>query len=166
MVVHDLYVKSGPVPPDKTQPVLIIDSNAVLSSAIAVQRFQAISRRDLQVIERHGGVQNSKLLEGSSVQISGYATTRPRPPQLLCPGVPETRYHRFLYYCNAILLSSVSVRRQRWVPVLTVCRNRCSQLPNPHCVSSLMDPGHTVTTARGGFASLIHHPILSYRVGV
>jgi hypothetical protein len=56
MVVYDLYVKRVSVPPDETHSVLIVDSNAVLSCAFAVQRFQPISGWHLQVIQRHGGI--------------------------------------------------------------------------------------------------------------
>jgi hypothetical protein len=44
VVIDDLDIVSIPIPPNKTNAPLIIDSNAVLSLSISAQRLQAIAR--------------------------------------------------------------------------------------------------------------------------
>jgi hypothetical protein len=45
-------------PATQTYTVLIVHSDAVLTSTVPPKCFQLISRRYLQVIERDGGIQN------------------------------------------------------------------------------------------------------------
>lgn len=45
VIVHDLYVESVPVPPDKTHTVLIVNPYAVLSGALPAQRLQSVAGR-------------------------------------------------------------------------------------------------------------------------
>jgi len=91
VVIHDLDVKSIPIPPHETHTVLIADSNAVLPRAVSAQRLQMISRWHPQVIELDGRIQDGEFLESSSVQISGQVTGLARPPEPFRLRVPETR---------------------------------------------------------------------------
>lgn len=45
MVIHDLDIKSVAIPPYETDTVLIVDSNAVLPRAIAVESLKVIPWR-------------------------------------------------------------------------------------------------------------------------
>src|SRR5258708_12116046 len=49
MVIDNLHVVSISVPPHKTYPKLIVDSDAVLSDALPAKRLQVIPRRHLHV---------------------------------------------------------------------------------------------------------------------
>lgn len=64
-MVDDLDLESMSIPPHETHAILLVNSNTVLSSAVAAKRFHLISRRHFQVIERDRGVQNREFLEGS-----------------------------------------------------------------------------------------------------
>jgi len=57
MVVDDFHVVGVALPPHEADAILIIDPDAVLALALAVQRFQPVSGRHTQIIQRHGGVQ-------------------------------------------------------------------------------------------------------------
>jgi len=48
--------------PEETYPILLIDTDTVLALSLAFQRFQAIARRDAQVIQCFGGVKLIQLL--------------------------------------------------------------------------------------------------------
>lgn len=65
MVVDNFNIVCVPVAPDKTKSPLVVDSNAVLSFSIAVQRLQAIARRCRQVAQFRGAIQLSQLSAGN-----------------------------------------------------------------------------------------------------
>ena len=52
VVIDDLNLKSVSVPPYETHAILIVDSNAVLSSAVSTQSFQLIPWWHFQIVER------------------------------------------------------------------------------------------------------------------
>lgn len=56
MVVHDLNVPRGAFSPLEAYPPSIIDADAVLPVTVAEQRFEAIPRRDSQVLGSLGRV--------------------------------------------------------------------------------------------------------------
>jgi hypothetical protein len=93
MVICDFNFAGFSLPPYEADAVLIIDPDAVLSLALTVQRLQPVSGRHLQIIERHGGMQQEKLPECPHSQIGGNPSTSPRLPKLLRIRIPETRYH-------------------------------------------------------------------------
>jgi len=49
VIVHDFDVVSVTVAPDKTNPVLIIDADAMLTLPVASERFKTISWKNNQV---------------------------------------------------------------------------------------------------------------------
>jgi hypothetical protein len=51
VIIHDLDVLSSRLLPAKAEPELIVDSDAVLAGAIALQGLQSISRRNAQIVE-------------------------------------------------------------------------------------------------------------------
>jgi len=52
VVINDLDVVGVPVKPHKTHAPLIVDANAVLSSAVAAQSLQPVARWHTQEIKR------------------------------------------------------------------------------------------------------------------
>jgi hypothetical protein len=56
VVVHDLNVPRGAFSPLEAYPPSIIDADAVLPVTVAEQRFEAIPRRDSQVLGSLGRV--------------------------------------------------------------------------------------------------------------
>jgi len=51
MVIHNSHVVCVLALPTEAEPVLVVDSNAVLSCPVAFEGFQAVSRRQLQVAQ-------------------------------------------------------------------------------------------------------------------
>jgi hypothetical protein len=96
VVIHDLNVKCISISPHETDAVLI-DANAVLSSAVSAQRLQMIARRHPQVIDLDGRIQDGEFLESPSPQTSRQTATLPRPPKLFRLHVPETGNHFGVY---------------------------------------------------------------------
>jgi len=51
VIVHDLHIVGVPVVPDETDPVLIVDANAVLATPVARERLEPVARKHRQVAE-------------------------------------------------------------------------------------------------------------------
>src|ERR1700690_2240942 len=49
------------VPPDKTNPPPVLDSNAVLPGSIALERFEAVARRNTKLLQSPRRVKIKKL---------------------------------------------------------------------------------------------------------
>jgi len=64
MVVHDFNVVWAILAPFEAQPPLLIDPNAVLSSAIATQSLEAIAWQTSKRVECIGGIQNAEAFFG------------------------------------------------------------------------------------------------------
>jgi len=97
VIIDDLDVKSIPIPPYEADTVLIVDSNAVLSSTVAAEGLQVISRWYPQVLELDSSIQNRESLEGSSMQIRRQAAALAGPPEPFCLCITEAREHACLY---------------------------------------------------------------------
>jgi len=69
MVIHDLYAVSVPVAPRKTNTKLVIDANAVLPFAIALQCLKVITRRSLQVLQHHGVIEHYQFSQRNALNI-------------------------------------------------------------------------------------------------
>src|SRR6185437_4847178 len=52
MIVHDFRVPRLAVAPDKTDPPLLVDADAVLPGPVALEPFQAVAGRIAQVVHR------------------------------------------------------------------------------------------------------------------
>jgi hypothetical protein len=61
VIIRDLYFMDPVFAPDKTDAVLIINSDAVLSLAIPDQRFEAIAWRHPQIIQGSGRMNHIEL---------------------------------------------------------------------------------------------------------
>jgi hypothetical protein len=73
VVVHDLHARCGDIAPLEANPPLIVDTDAVLSMPVTVQRFQTIARRNTQIVELFGGVNNEKLAPRSTLNLIRYS---------------------------------------------------------------------------------------------
>jgi len=58
MVIRDFDFECIVTTPHKADPILIVDSNAVLSLAIAAQLFQSIARRTFQIVQSRGSIEH------------------------------------------------------------------------------------------------------------
>src|SRR5256885_994141 len=61
VIVHDRHIPRRALAPFKAYPPLIVDADAVLSAAVAVQSFKAIARRNPQIVELLGRVDGEEL---------------------------------------------------------------------------------------------------------
>jgi hypothetical protein len=93
MVVDDFHVVGVAISPLEADAILIIDSDAVLTFALAVQSLQPVSGRYTQIIQRHGGMQQEELFQCPHFQIGGNPSTSPRLPKLLRIRIPEACNH-------------------------------------------------------------------------
>jgi len=71
MVVCDFHLIGVSILPDETKAPLIIYSDAVLSGPIALKFFQAICRRDSEVIECLRIVEHTQLAQCRLLDITG-----------------------------------------------------------------------------------------------
>jgi hypothetical protein len=61
MVVHDLNVLSTYSRPAEANPELIVNTDAILPGAIALERFEPIARRHPEILEPSCDLQLPKL---------------------------------------------------------------------------------------------------------
>ena len=73
MIVDDLDFVRGSILPDKAEPPLIVDPDAVLSDPVAFQGLQAIAWRHPEVVEPDRGVQHSQLAARHGQDVRGKA---------------------------------------------------------------------------------------------
>ena len=61
MIVNNLNVGPAIVGPNKADPILLVDPNAVLAGSVALQQFELIIWRATKVGEAYGSIQLIKL---------------------------------------------------------------------------------------------------------
>jgi len=61
VIINDLHVIRIAIPPLKTNPILIVDTDTVLSSSITSGRLQPIAWQRRQVIQADGIIQHLQL---------------------------------------------------------------------------------------------------------
>jgi hypothetical protein len=64
MIVDDLNLLSAAIAPYEANPPLIVDSDRVLASAVALERFEPIARRLTQIIQCADAIQQQQLATG------------------------------------------------------------------------------------------------------
>ncbi len=69
MIIYNFYTVGVPIPPFKADTPLVVDANAMLTFPLPYQFFQAIGRRNAQVLEREGSVQHTQLSQGNLLNI-------------------------------------------------------------------------------------------------
>jgi hypothetical protein len=65
VVIDDFDIKRIPIFEPKTYTPLIVDANAPLPFPVSSQRFQAVSWRDSQILQRLGVIQHLQLALGN-----------------------------------------------------------------------------------------------------
>ena len=68
MVVDNLDVVGVTLSPPKTDPPLLVDSDAVLSQAASAQRLEVVAGRNPKILKRLRAIQHEKLRKGGSDQ--------------------------------------------------------------------------------------------------
>jgi len=97
VVIRNLDILSAVVGPYKTDAILIVDADAVLTGSISVEFFRTVTRRSFKVTESFRRLQVLQLAlcyapEGVRASLSG------RPcvvvvEHVLSPAIPEADYH-------------------------------------------------------------------------
>src|SRR3990172_5602435 len=70
VIVHDLHLLRPGVGPDEAQPPLVVDADAVLPGAIALQRFEPICRRCAQIPQLRGVIEHLELASSHTLDIA------------------------------------------------------------------------------------------------
>jgi hypothetical protein len=110
MIVHDFHVNGVGVNPSEAYPPLVIDTNAVLTEAVAAKRLQTVPRNCRQVWDLHSRVHLIQFPfrhRGNSLEPP--AELAPEYP--LCLPVPERTDHTTGYY-------HLAYNAMRWAPLL------------------------------------------------
>jgi hypothetical protein len=63
VIVNDLDVVGVTASPSETDPPLIVDADAVLALPITSQSFQAVPRRNTQVVQALGRIKHAELAQ-------------------------------------------------------------------------------------------------------
>ena len=92
MVVHDLDLQRIAVLPHETDPILVIDPDAVLPPPITAKGLEVIARKRTQVVESLGGVQLGQLALSDPSNIPE-PTRRMPPEQRRGVSIPEGPDH-------------------------------------------------------------------------
>jgi hypothetical protein len=74
VVIYDLYVPSFASAPYKTNPPLIIDPDAMLSSPVPFQGLQTIAYRNAQIVQMLGRVNRAQFCPGSRLNLMSQAS--------------------------------------------------------------------------------------------
>jgi hypothetical protein len=69
VIVHELDLVGIPISPHKADPPLVVDSNTVLTTPVATQRFQPIRRRYPQIIQAIGGIQHDEFAQCRTMKV-------------------------------------------------------------------------------------------------
>jgi len=70
VVVKDFDLLWPGFHPDKAEPELVDDADAVLAMAVSLERLQAIAWRDLQIVEAFGGIKEGELAKSHASEAS------------------------------------------------------------------------------------------------
>ena len=88
VVVNDFNVFWPGFCPDKAEPELVVDADALLAMAVSPERLQAVAWWDLQIVEAARSFEDGEFAEGNSRE----ACESPHRPALRqSPGVAATK---------------------------------------------------------------------------
>jgi hypothetical protein len=83
VVVSDLDVGGSGRGPGEADAPLVVDADAVLSLAVAVELFETVAGRDPQVVDGLGGVEDQQLAVRNSLEVGAeFADVRSLPDEL------------------------------------------------------------------------------------
>ena len=68
VIIDDFNIPSHPLSPLKTDPIALIDTDTILTGAIALQRFKTIAWRNAKIIKRSADLQLSNLPQGNPLK--------------------------------------------------------------------------------------------------
>jgi len=88
VVVNDFNLFWAGCRPDKAEPELVVDADAVLAMAVSPKRLQAIAWWDLEIVQASGGIKDGELAEGHASEAS---KTLNRLPLKQGPGVATAK---------------------------------------------------------------------------
>jgi hypothetical protein len=77
VIVNDLNLRRSELRPHEAHPVLIVDPNAMMPSAITLQRLQPVGRGNPKVSQGSGGIEQFQLPAGDHPQIRWADPSRP-----------------------------------------------------------------------------------------
>jgi len=84
VVIHNLHIKGIALLPDKTDPPLVIDADAVLARPVTLQSFQSVGGWYAQIIQVPGVVQHAQLTPGKLLDCLRQPPGALPTPDLLC----------------------------------------------------------------------------------
>lgn len=93
MIVDDLDVKGIAVLPTETDPPLVINTDAVLSGAIALELVEPIARWHAEVINRLGGVHGDEFAQHGAVYLGRESPNRFAAEQSFSISIGEALDH-------------------------------------------------------------------------
>ena len=70
MVVNDLDLMRIAVLPSKADAPLIVDPNTVLPSALSAKLLESVSRRDAQILEGLGSIDDDQLAQHGALELA------------------------------------------------------------------------------------------------
>ena len=70
MIVNDLDLMRIAVLPSKANAPLIVDPNTVQPSALPSQLLQSVARRNAQIIESLGGIDDDQLAQHGALELA------------------------------------------------------------------------------------------------
>lgn len=93
MIVDDLDVVGVAVDPAEADAPLVVDADAVLAGPVAAELLEAIARRDAQVLEVHGTVDQAELPEHDAAEVGRESADGFARPETLGVAVSEAPNH-------------------------------------------------------------------------
>ena len=75
MVIDDFDIVGISSVPSKADAPLVIDADAVLAGAVALQRLQTVAGRNAQIVQSCRGIQLSQLLQRRALNVAGQLTS-------------------------------------------------------------------------------------------
>lgn len=93
VIVHDFDIESIIALPDEAYAPLIVDADAVLAFAAALQRFKPVGGRYAQVFQSPRIVQHPEFAAGDRLDVAGQALRDLAGPDLFGFPVVETPDH-------------------------------------------------------------------------
>jgi hypothetical protein len=94
MIVHDFDFVRVAFTPAEAYPPLVVDADAVLPLPAAFQGFETIARRNGQLTQFRGGVQQQQFTPGATLNIRRKMAGQFRPEHPRCFRARKTQNHR------------------------------------------------------------------------
>ena len=93
MVIHDLDVLCVPIAPYEAEPPLVIDSNAVLAFAVALQGLQSVRGREAEIIQAESCIDGVKLHKRTLLNVTRKFPSELTPEDFFCLGITKRPNH-------------------------------------------------------------------------